>query len=49
MPSELDEEAQIEALSSYNKTLKEELEAHKKLEEPMMKLVSGHPVELPDV
>ena len=40
MPSPLDEEAQIEALTNYSKTLCEELEEHKKLEEPMMALVS---------
>ena len=39
MPSPLDEEAQMDALTKYAKTLNEEFETHKKLEEPMMKLV----------
>ena len=40
MASHLDEESQLEALTSYVRTVTEELDAHKALEEPMMRLVS---------
>jgi len=38
--SQLEEEAQYEVLRAYHHTLGEELEAHRALEEPMMRLVS---------
>ena len=40
LPSNLDEESQLDALGSYMRTANEELEAHRVLEEPMMRLVS---------
>lgn len=40
MPSKLDEEAQLETLQTYTKSLVADLEAHKGLEEPMKRLVS---------
>nr|XP_018265878.1 uncharacterized protein I303_02254 [Kwoniella dejecticola CBS 10117]OBR88036.1 hypothetical protein I303_02254 [Kwoniella dejecticola CBS 10117] len=40
MPSPLDEEAQLEALQNYVRSLVEELESHKAVEEPMNKLYS---------
>lgn len=40
MSSPLDEESQLEALSGYVKSLVEELENHKAVEEPMSKIVS---------
>ena len=40
-PSQLDEEAQLESLQKYIKTLIVDLEAHKSLEEPMKRLVSS--------
>lgn len=40
MPSPLDEEAQLEALGGYIKTVSEDLESHRILEGPMLKLVS---------
>ena len=39
MPSPLDEENQLEALVSYSRALREELEQHRQLQEPMLKLV----------
>lgn len=41
MPSSLDEEAQLESLCSYVQGLKEELNQHKSIEEPMSRLVSS--------
>ncbi|KAK8846626.1 hypothetical protein IAR55_005713 [Kwoniella newhampshirensis] len=41
MPSPLDEEAQLEALQSYVRSLVEELELHKAVEEPMNRLFSN--------
>lgn len=40
MPSTLDEEAQLESLCAYVQSLKEELDQHKTIEEPMSRLVS---------
>lgn len=40
MPSPLDEENQLEALVAYVQQVKEELKAHKELEEPMKQQVS---------
>jgi hypothetical protein len=44
MPSPLDEENQLEALHAYVQRLKDDLEHHQHLQEPMNKLVSesGH-------
>lgn len=40
MPSTLEEEAQLEALVEYVKSREKELEKHKAIEEPMIRLVS---------
>jgi hypothetical protein len=40
MPSPLDEEAQVEALQAYVRSLMDELEQHKAVEQPMNRLVS---------
>lgn len=40
MPSTLDEEAQLESLATYVQSLKEELNQHKSVEEPMTRLYS---------
>nr|XP_019047599.1 hypothetical protein I302_04215 [Kwoniella bestiolae CBS 10118]OCF26529.1 hypothetical protein I302_04215 [Kwoniella bestiolae CBS 10118] len=42
MPSPLDEESQLEALQSYVRSLVDELEGHKAIEEPMNKLYTPH-------
>jgi hypothetical protein len=39
MASPLDEENQLEALAAYVKSLKDELEEHKAIEQPMLLLV----------
>lgn len=39
MPSPLEEEAQLDTLTGYVKTIKDDLEAHRLLEGPMVKLV----------
>lgn len=41
MPSPLDEESQLEVLMTYVRSLLEELEGHKAVEDPMSRLVSG--------
>ncbi|WOO77537.1 PH and SEC7 domain-containing protein [Vanrija pseudolonga] len=41
MPSTLDEEAQLDALLAYVQKLKEELEQHKAIEEPMARLYTA--------
>ncbi|GMK57715.1 hypothetical protein CspeluHIS016_0405490 [Cutaneotrichosporon spelunceum] len=41
MPSTLDEEAQLESLSAYVQSLKEELDQHKTIEEPMSRLYTS--------
>jgi PH/SEC7 domain-containing protein len=37
VPGTMDEEAQLEALQTYNKQLRADMDAHKALEEPMMR------------
>ena len=39
MPSPLDEESQLEVLLAYIRSLVEELESHKAIEEPMSRMV----------
>ena len=42
--SQLEEESQLEALRAYVATVNEELDVHKALEEPMMRLVGLPPI-----
>lgn len=48
MPSPLDEEAQLEALQAYVRSLVDELEQHKAVEEPMNRLVSDDDLRVTD-